>query len=323
MHDKTHLLVVLNNWDIGEIASIEVIGDNRQDHKAPKVWKIKIQNNISYFLKTGLGVAGLQNELKIKELLNENKIPTALHVKTINGADFITEGEQWYVLYQTLIGDGVSEHFAGNYLERAAGYGRIAGYLHQGFLKCEPYVDVKESDVFQTVVTWAIPLIQSHIGLFQEGLLEEVITIYTENFKPLVSRLLKQLIHRDLHTRNMLFENGKLSGMLDFELSERNVRIFDPCYSATGILVEATDDPAKREQWIGIYHALITGYDEVAALSNDEIRGLWYVLLSIQFIFMAYFCSCNNIEIAVQNEKVLEWIFRNKHRIVNAPLSGT
>ena len=35
----------------------------------------------------------------------------------------------------------------------------------------------------------------------------------------------KQLIHRDVHSGNFLFENNEFSGYIDFDLSQKNIRI--------------------------------------------------------------------------------------------------
>ena len=52
----------------------------------------------------------------------------------------------------------------------------------------------------------------------------------------------KQLIHRDVHFGNFLFFEGSLSGYIDFDLSQRNIRIFDLCYFLSGLLAEETED---------------------------------------------------------------------------------
>jgi serine/threonine protein kinase len=58
------------------------------------------------------------------------------------------------------------------------------------------------------------------------------------------------IIHRDPNPSNIMFENGEVTGFIDFVISERNVRLFDPCYCATGILSEAeTIIPDGYDQW--------------------------------------------------------------------------
>ena len=60
----------------------------------------------------------------------------------------------------------------------------------------------------------------------------------------------------------MLILSEKEWGFIDFELSERNVRIFDPCYAATAILSEsfAEGDAQKLIKWVDIYKNIIYGF---------------------------------------------------------------
>jgi Ser/Thr protein kinase RdoA (MazF antagonist) len=56
---------------------------------------------------------------------------------------------------------------------------------------------------------------------------------------------------------------------IDFELSERNVRLFDPCYCATGILSE-TPELTQFDKWIEITSSILRGYNEAAHLTEAE-----------------------------------------------------
>lgn len=70
------------------------------------------------------------------------------------------------------------------------------------------------------------------------------------------------VIHGDFTPWNLRFNAGRLSGILDFELSHRDHRVGDFSLS-----------------WRGKYDAIIHGYDEVAPLAPDEwalITPLWW-----------------------------------------------
>lgn len=73
----------------------------------------------------------------------------------------------------------------------------------------------------------------------------------------------KQLIHRDPNPSNIIVDYGEITGFLDFELTERNVRIFDPCYAATAILSETYEDTSLERD---------KGSPFSAALSADTTR---------------------------------------------------
>ena len=104
-----------------------------------------------------------------------------------------------------------------------------------------------------------------------------------------------QIIHRDPNPANIICGKDKW-GFIDFELSEKNMRIYDVCYSATAILSESfsADDEIKLKKWIEIYKNIIWGYDSVAKLTEDEREAIPYVLLANQFVCVAcIFCVQN------------------------------
>ena len=41
-----------------------------------------------------------------------------------------------------------------------------------------------------------------------------------------------------MHFGNFLFQEGSFSGYIDFDLSQKNIRIFDLCYFLAGLLAE-------------------------------------------------------------------------------------
>ena len=72
------------------------------------------------------------------------------------------------------------------------------------------------------------------------------------------------LVHGDLFFDNILFENGKLKALLDFEDLCRIGRIFDLGMTAVGICVSGTDLEIHKVK------ALVEGYQEVLTLEDAE-----------------------------------------------------
>ena len=80
---------------------------------------------------------------------------------------------------------------------------------------------------------------------------DEIFAGYEKEFVKLYPLLTKQVIHRDPNPGNLILaEEGW--GVIDFELSEKNVRIFDPCYAATAILSETFEagNEEKLQKWL-------------------------------------------------------------------------
>jgi len=70
-----------------------------------------------------------------------------------------------------------------------------------------------------------------------------------EYLSAVYDKLPVQLIHRDVHFGNFLFHNGELSGYIDFDLSQKNIRIFDLCYFMLGLLSEKEKFELTEESW--------------------------------------------------------------------------
>lgn len=99
-----------------------------------------------------------------------------------------------------------------------------------------------------------------------------------------------------------------------FDLSERNIRIFDPCYAAAAILSESFEDgnTDKLRQWIMIYKNILYGYDEVVKLTDNEWRAIPYVIIANQLISTAWFAGQEKYgELYETNRKMTEWMLQN------------
>ena len=94
---------------------------------------------------------------------------------------------------------------------------------------------------------------------------------------------------------------------IDFELAERNARIYDPCYAATAVLSETfgKDD----EGWLKTYRDIICGYDTVARLTEVEWEAIPYVILANQFVCVAWFSEQEKFaEIFETNKRMTVWL---------------
>lgn len=316
-------MIALLSWSGMEDAQVCVMGDEDEEFRYKRVRKIITRNGAEYVMKRGDNIPLLEKEIRIIATLDRYGVPVAVPVKNIQGEEYVIIEGELFCLYPRLHGQGVKEHFTGDYLHRAQYFGKITGLLHLALKECEEWLACEECDLYPHVTQWAIPVIQENIHRFDREAVTEVLQVYIAEFALLASKLPTQLIHRDIHTENMLFENGKVTGFLDFELSQKNVRIFDPCYIATGILSGVIGEEEKCLQWIDIYHGILWEYDGVVHLIPEEKQALWYVLLSIQMIFVAYFLNCNLPDLAEQNAKELLWIYRHKTALTWREQSGS
>ena len=129
---------------------------------------------------------------------------------------------------------------------------------------------------------------------------------YLQKFGAIYCKLPRQMIHRDPNPGNIICGDEQW-GFIDFDLAERNVRIYDPCYAATAVLSE-TFGP-NNEGWLDIYRDIICGYDSVAKLTVGERQAIPYVILANQLVCVAWFSEQDKyFEIYETNKCMTLWL---------------
>ena len=125
-------------------------------------------------------------------------------------------------------------------------------------------------------------------------------------FTALYSGLPRQIIHRDPNPGNIIYGVDQW-GFIDFELAERNARIYDPCYAATAVLSETFGQ--NNDKWLDIYRDIICGYDSIAHLTEMEKKAIPYVILANQFVCVAWFAEQDKYaEIFETNRQMTKWL---------------
>ena len=261
-----------------------------------------------YVIKATANLGDLKKQISLTDAISNAGLYAANVVKTLNNEEYVADGEYYFILTERLDGSQIKPDrvYSDGYASNARFIGEIIGQLHLALKNVDAVVN--DVDIFSDVVNWAMPKVKESVGL-SDSLCEE----YTVNFGELYPKLPKQIIHRDPNPSNIITCDDKW-GFIDFELSEKNVRIFDPCYAATAILSEtfADDDENKLEKWIDIYKEIVFGYDSVVKMSEDESKAVPYVLLSNQLIATAWFAEQEKYKDFYEvNIKMTRWIVHN------------
>ena len=247
----------------------------------PSAWEV----NHSYVIKVYDDKVQLERNIKIAEILSSCNIPVAEPVLTEKGEKYVTRQGAYFFLSKKLRGSNLTD-----IKDRAIAWkmGRSIAQLHMAFLNCEKQLEFWDNSLLAEMKGWIRDELEKNTWkpVAQEeyakalGFLENVY-----DFLP------KQLIHRDVHFGNFLFFEGNLSGYIDFDLSQRNIRIFDICYFLTGLLAEETDDPFTELEWIEIVRSVIAGYETILKLSEKEKAAIPCVMECIEILFVAYYSS--------------------------------
>lgn len=319
MFTETELRNILTNWDIPQdltISDIKVVDGTKTANGAWQVGK-------DYILKAGDRAAMLQNA-RVAKAIEAQGLAAAVPIPTIKGDDF-TDDPNNFVLTRRLKGEPLfkADRFGDDRGYFGFKYGQSIAKLHNALAVVEKDIQPFEQDLFAHVTEWALPSVKKQNIQWDMGLPDSFFEEYVNDFGAMFEKLPKQLIHRDPNPCNILFSGREVSGFLDFELSERNVRLWDPCYCATGILSEQRDVDDIYDKFPVILESILRGYDSVNPLTAEEKQSVYYVICSIQMICVAYFESVGELkDLAKTNREMLLYIAGQKERINSIFLNG-
>lgn len=314
MFTEKELRKILTNWDIPQDLTINDVKIVDGTKTADNVWQI----GKDYLLKTG-DRADLLRNIRVAKALTEQGFAAAVPVPTVNGDDF-TEDKNNFVLIHKAKGAPLSkaDRFGDKCGDFGFKYGQSIARLHNALYAVEKDIQPFEQNLFSHVTEWALPEVQKRNIQWNMGIPDSFFEDYIKIFGRLFEKLPKQLVHKDPNPCNILFDGGEVSGFTDFELSERNVRLWDPCYCATGILSEQRDVKNAYDKFPEILDAILHGYDSVNPLTAEEKQAVYYIICSIQMICVAYFESTNEYkDLAKINREMLLHIIGRKNQINN------
>ena len=319
MFTETELRKILKNWDIPQDLPINDVKIVDGTKTANNIWQVGEE----YVLRTEDRVS-LLRDVRVAKAIAAHGFSAAVPVPTITGGD-ITEDQDSFVLIRKPKGEPLSksERFGINCWDFGFKYGQSIARLHNALVSVEEDIKPFDQDLFSHVTEWVLPKVQKQNIQWDMGIPNTFFEDYIHDFGKLFEKLPKQLIHCDPNPCNILFFEGNVSGFTDFKLSERNVRLWDPCYCATGILSEQHDVENAYDKFLVILKAILYGYDSVVHLTAEEKQAVYYIICSIQMICVAYFESVNEYkDLAKINREMLLYIIEQKDKIKNifAPL---
>lgn len=262
----------------------------------------------NYVIKFSPNLGSVEKHISLSQAIESVGLSTATPIKTVEGKFVVASEELYFYVTKRLKGTQLkaSTMYFEDYLPKARFIGEIIGQLSVALSKVD--IVSNQVNIYESAKEWAIPAL---VG--KADLPTDFVEMYEKEFGDIYESLPQQIIHRDPNPGNIIL-CGDNWGVLDFEISERNIRIFDPCYAATAILSESfeADNTDKLNQWIAIYKNILYGYDEVVKLSDNEWKAIPYVVITNQLISTAWFAEQEKYrEIYETNKKMTEWMLHN------------
>ena len=283
---------ILKHWSLeGEtVSDIYYDGTGNKNDSACYVGE-------EYVLKYTANLGKLKNHIEVSKAIESIGLLAASPVATADGQEYIQDGELYFYVTRRLPGGQMVSHSFGEGDGRFVG--EIIGQLHLALSKIDDCVS--EADLLATVRDWALPKAKAALNL-SDAFCKE----YLNTFAVLYPNLPRQIIHRDPNPGNIICSDAQW-GFIDFDLAERNVRIYDPCYAATAVLSESFGK--DNDLWLEVYRNIICGYDSVVHLTDEERRAIPYVILANQFVCVAWFDEQDKYaELFETNKRMTAWL---------------
>ncbi|WMJ90027.1 helix-turn-helix domain-containing protein [Anaerocolumna sp. MB42-C2] len=243
---------VLKNWGLQNETIKDIYYEGTGNHNESAYY---VGND--YVIKFTANVGKLINHIELSKAIENVGLYSATAIKIEEEKEYIQDGELYFYLTKRLGGSQIKskDMYEGDYVTKVRFVGEIIGQLHLALKEAD--IVVNNVDMYENVKNWAMPKVREIMNMP-----EDICKDYIEVFGNLYPKLPKQIIHRDPNPGNIIV-NKERWGFIDFELSERNLRIYDPCYAATAILSESFLYCADKKftQWLEICRNIIEGYD--------------------------------------------------------------
>ena len=237
------------------------------------------------------------NAVKLTQLLAAEGIPVAEYIRTANGS--MTDADGYFMI--TKIAGTHPDLFAQPYL--AEELGRGLGRLHMALARIEPHFDgCRDNNFMDEWHNYILPGLDDSVpDCICDNIGEKLSEIYPA--------LPRQLIHRDVHSNNVLFEGGRLIGWIDFDLHHRDARIFDIAYLLAGLIIGHQQNPEKVEIWQQVYDLLLSTYNEVNPLSAVEQKSLPLIMTAVEMLFVSFWNRAGNEHQKSMASELAKWLY--------------
>lgn len=270
------------------------------------VWQI----GEKYVLKAYNEPESLKRNIMVNSHLESMNIPVGKLLCTTDGKQFVEDEGHYFFVSQKLSGSNIVSLKFGN--KTAEAMGEIIANLHTAFDSLGNKVELWENSLIDEMNGWVKDSFEKSGW---QNISSEDYEAVVENLGKSYDRLPVQLIHRDVHFGNFLFDKGKFSGYIDFDLSQKNIRIFDLCYFVLSVLSEKEKLEINEEKWFDFVRNVFAGYNKTLALTAEEKESAVFVMECIELLFLAYFEGQEDSALAKNTYDVFKFINTNEKRI--------
>ena len=294
---RERVQAIMQNWNVDS-------GDRKQIYDT--AWQI----GDKYVLKVYDNAQMLERNIKIISILSDRNIPVGKLIYTNENVSFAKDELYYYILTEKLAGSNIVN--IGNTPEIGVKMGEIIADLHVAFQECEKQEEFWDNSLLAEMKGWI------RDTFYENGwkcIEERAFCDIAKQLDLVYNELPVQLIHRDVHFGNFLFAHNQFSGYIDFDLSQRNIRIFDLCYFLLGLLSEKGKFDITSEEWFLMVKDVFAGYNHKITLLEAERKAAPYVMESIELLFAAWFLGQNDMKCVGNAIEIYRFINSNIEKI--------
>lgn len=267
-----------------------------------------------YVIKKYENLTELKRNIEIITILSQENIPVPSIVKTLEGTEYVSDKNEYWIMTTKLKGNNIvgikdcNDDWFYN-------MGMILARLHKAFDKCEDKINYWNNSLLGEMESWVSENIsKEEIDYLKFWDMQESI----DDLRKVYEELPKGLIHRDVHLGNFLFDNNEFSGYIDFDLSQKNIRIFDLCYFMLGLLLEEEENRIGDDVWFEFLKYFVEGYHSEIPLSQVERESIEIVMENIELLFVGYFMGEQDEKAARDSAKLYYFCRGNREKIRRA-----
>ncbi len=264
-----------------------------------------------YVLKEYSDQKALARNLEMLKVLHREGVPVPQLCPLKNGNEFYTLNDKMYMLTTKLKGSNIID-IDGCDKAWFYDFGKILARLHLAFRECEKTMSFWSKSLLEEMNGWVTRNITQ---CAPEDLAKEEVSRAILELSQMYLDLPKQLIHRDVHLGNFLFEERQFSGYIDFDLSQINIRIFDLCYFLLGLLMKEDSNRVNTDRWFMIVQQVIAGYDSLVRLEQVEKDSIACVMKNIEILFVAYFLGIDDEKLAKDSADLFKFVCENEEAV--------
>lgn len=196
--------------------------------------------------------------------------------------------------------------------------GAAIGRLHRALAAYPGEIVSWHMDLPAQLRERALPAVRRQLAGDQLTALDAVFDQVTDEFCEALAKLPEQYIHGDCHGGNILIADGEVSGFIDLDHTPIGPKIYDLSYLMADRLKWRIYEPAAAEAMLGLFPAVVAGYEQENTLTAREHEALWAGMLLTQLLFVQVFAQARNEEHLQRNLDALTWIHRRRDDIERA-----